>query len=413
MVSTRQPVALRVFVIFPSITALFLTLRLMSRAIAKTFGLDDALILVSYALALADSITYYKFVQALYLGFHPYDIPFMTTQHLDYAQALTITSQISYYSCLCFTRASIAVFILRLDQLPKFVRIQLWLLFGINLCLFLSAFFADLFQCGGMIAYTYGYPIGVDLDKAEITERSVRCINRAAFFITVSITSLLLDLWLLSVPIAIVKGMNMPKKQKLMVVAILGMGLISTIIGIARLVILSGFWLATTTNTFYSTTYGFGVIELNIGIWAACTPALKALMFRIFPKFWTMTSKSHDSAGEALPDEGRFLEMGAISEHPPSVLRPQPEAEPRGKTRERLHRRPSQIEAELRRFEYDMTASKLRTSTSDIQSRPDSRTGSYRRSVSLSRSFSSMSAPPTVTSEQGPSRPTISSPAAD
>ncbi|KAI1969531.1 hypothetical protein LOZ12_001956 [Ophidiomyces ophidiicola] len=264
-----------------------------------------------------------------------------------------------------------------------------------------------------MIAYTYGYPIGVDLDKAEITERSVRCINRAAFFITVSITSLLLDLWLLSVPIAIVKGMNMPKKQKLMVVAILGMGLISTIIGIARLVILSGFWLATTTNTFYSTTYGFGVIELNIGIWAACTPALKALMFRIFPKFWTMTSKSHDSAGEALPDEGRFLEMGAISEHPPSVLRPQPEAEPRGKTRERLHRRPSQIEAELRRFEYDMTASKLRTSTSDIQSRPDSRTGSYRRSVSLSRSFSSMSAPPTVTSEQGPSRPTISSPAAD
>ncbi|EAS36142.2 uncharacterized protein CIMG_01496 [Coccidioides immitis RS] len=373
MADSLQPTALTILIVFPSISIGIVAVRMLSRALAKAFGWDDVLILIALGLAITESVFYSLFIKAIGLGYHFYDIPLMTSQHLNKAQKYNVALQVAYYVGLFFIRASIIVFILRLEQLRKSVRLQLWILLSISTALMVSTLFADLFQCGSSVAYGYNFPISIDPGSSP-----PRCISRAALFITVSIMNILLDCWTLYIPGAIVKGMNMPKKQKFIVVVILGMGAISTIIGIARLVVLSRFWIPESLEVYHAAIYTFGAIEINIAIWAACAPALKTLISRFFPRFWSLASLTKDKTSTLPPSPYEGGRDG--------ILLPRFDGEPCARPRETVFgRRTSRSEEELRRFEYDMNITKLRRSLSSLIPGSETFSGPGNRDMELSR----------------------------
>ncbi|EEP80261.1 predicted protein [Uncinocarpus reesii 1704] len=143
----------------------------------------------------------------------------------------------------------------------------------------------------------------------------------------------------------------MPRKQKIIVVIILSMGAVSTIIGIARLVILSSFWVG---GNYFSSTFIFGVIEINVGFWAVSAPALKTLVSRFFPRFWVLASLVKEPA----PESPAADTLPAALPAGDGRLRQYAPFEARGRD-QALHRGPTSSEEELRRFEHDIDVTRL------------------------------------------------------
>lgn len=149
----------------------------------------------------------------------------MTTAHLRSSQEYTITVQTTYFLSLGFVRVSVVIFILRLQQLPKMIRINLWALAVITVALMIAILFAAIFQCGDHFDWRFDFPLSIEsLFSGKKPTELYRCTKQSAFLLSAGIISVVLDFWIILIPGAIVKGMTMPKKQKFMVVAILGVG---------------------------------------------------------------------------------------------------------------------------------------------------------------------------------------------
>lgn len=149
----------------------------------------------------------------------------MTSGYLNEMHAYSITVQATYFFCLGFIRASVIAFILRLEQLPKIVRINLWALSVINVALLISILFADIFQCGPNLVWDFDFPLSIEtVLTGRLPSQQYHCIQTSSLLLSAASISVGLDFWVLLIPSFIVKGMNMPLKQKCMVVAILGMG---------------------------------------------------------------------------------------------------------------------------------------------------------------------------------------------
>lgn len=164
-------------------------------------------------------------------GYHHYDIPLQTTSYKSTAGKYNLTNQTLYNPILVLVRSSIIAFILSLRHLPKAIKYNLYAINLINVAFFFSVLFPVIFQC---------YPFHYTFDK-DAMDRAARiaagagpdgrldgklvfggsCINRPAFYISTAIVSICLDLWLLVIPSALVWGINMPKRQKAVVITIL------------------------------------------------------------------------------------------------------------------------------------------------------------------------------------------------
>ena len=155
----------------------------------------------------------------------------LTGEQLSGVGKWDLANQVLYNPIQTFVRSAIIAFILSLAQLPRAIRVNLILIDFVNWALFFSVLFSILFQCHPF-HYTYDWKLmdaaareaagaGPDgmVDGKLVAGGS--CIARAALYISTSIVGICLDLWLLAIPSALVWKMNLPKKQKAIVVIVL------------------------------------------------------------------------------------------------------------------------------------------------------------------------------------------------
>ncbi|OJD17326.1 hypothetical protein AJ78_02564 [Emergomyces pasteurianus Ep9510] len=184
------------------------------------------------------------------------------------------------------------------------------------------------------------------------------CIDMKAFFISAAAVSIFLDVWLLYIPSAIVWGINMPRRQKFMVVCVLSIGVMVTGLSIARLIVVPGNYDLSHEERTYSIKYTLSNIEANCAIWAAAIPALKSLITRISPRWW-QTAK----AVEPYPNS---LKQPHVSGLPPLVGGEKVSRNASSSDAQSYPvgfssplRRANNSEVELRRFEHDARVSSL------------------------------------------------------
>jgi hypothetical protein len=152
------------------------------------------------------------------------------------AQKYNLANQLLYNPILSLVKMSVAFLLLRIGGTKAIVKKALWFSLALNMALAVSIFFVDAFQCSP-VRYVYAYP-AMDLAAQQVagadskgqvngvTITGGKCIDQINFFLISAGLTVLTDLIILAIPIVIVWDLKMPRKRKIIVAAILSVGVV-------------------------------------------------------------------------------------------------------------------------------------------------------------------------------------------
>ncbi|KAL4908688.1 hypothetical protein BDW74DRAFT_175370 [Aspergillus multicolor] len=239
-------------------------------------------------------------------GYHSWDIPNQTIAEQVKAQKYNLANRLLYNPILAIVKTSVIVFIFRIEDHRPIVRWNLYILFWINLALMISIFLADLFQYTPL-HYVYDYPTmdlaaqqahGADTNGMKDSKpvKGGRCINQTGPFLGSAGLTILTDIWLLCISAIVVWRLQMNLRKKIAIIAILSMGVIVAVIGIARSVIYAHRFRPNNNDKTFNVGHTISGAEVDVAIITASAAALSALVTHVAPRFWS--SMNHTSEGQ-------------------------------------------------------------------------------------------------------------------
>ncbi|CAK7228492.1 hypothetical protein SBRCBS47491_006921 [Sporothrix bragantina] len=252
--------------LFTSLSFLIVGLRLYTRSrIVHVVSLEDYLILV--ALAASVGFLTVEMLQVKYgLGQHIQDVP---AEHLTkFFQCLWATIPV-YNLSLIFSKLSIIfqykhVFAVRVvERICFFFLIFL----GIYGC---WAFFGSVFMCVP-VPFFWG-------------EGEGHCLNKLAFWFSNASINIATDIAIIVLPMPLIKGLQIPLRQKVILMFIFAFGSVVCITSIIRLRSLLSISVSPDTTFAGVDIAMWSNIEINVAIMCASAPALKPLVSKIAPK---------------------------------------------------------------------------------------------------------------------------------
>lgn len=123
-------------------------------------------------------------------------------------------------------------------------------------------------------------------------DRSVEgtCLNQLAIWYVMASVNLVTDFIIFSMPLPVIKSLQLPRKQKLMLTFVFCLGFLTCIISIYRMQTLK--LAARTGDATWDNTAAavWSYLELAIGVLAACLPTLKPLFARMVPHLFRSTT---------------------------------------------------------------------------------------------------------------------------
>lgn len=188
-------------------------------------------------------------------------------------------------------KTSILVFYLRLSKnTQQVLRITSWVVLGIVNIAGIVLTLLNIFQCRPIQA-------AFSLDSGQ-----TQCIPLLTEFICSAPVNIVTDLAILALPIPVLTGMRLPKRQKYILVFTFSLGVFVTIVDVVRIYYLQQAITSTpTTGTSSDPDAIFGdsrdfawnaslslmwsAVEVNVGMICACIPTLKPLIIKILPAF--------------------------------------------------------------------------------------------------------------------------------
>ncbi len=155
------------------------------------------------------------------------------------------------------------------------------------------------------------------LNKLFVTyDDTQTCIPLITLYLASSPVNIITDLLILVLPIPILTMMNLPKKQKTILVVTFGLGIFVTVVDVVRVYYLQRAMIhESSAHSSVTATRGFAdgvdfaynaafslmwsAVEINVGIICACVPTLKPLVKRILPKLIDRSNESDPSSTTA------------------------------------------------------------------------------------------------------------------
>ena len=284
----RSEAVLAVTLVFAVLCTIFTSLRMVSRAyVVKKVTLDDYLIVVAWVLAIGISSAI-CYGCAWGLGRHEKNVP--DEWQVQLLKANYIFS-VLYQPALMATKTSILAFYLTLptsSQIFKWSSIGTLVVVnvgGLGLGLF------TVFQCLPVhAAWLYPAP------------QSASCTDVITIYLSSTPLNIITDLAILFLPMPILTGMRLPKKQKIILIITFSFGAFVAAVDVVRIVYLQsaartrlreivtpgshvGQESQQTDFSWYAAfSFMWSAIEVNIGIMCACVPGLKPLVSRLAPR---------------------------------------------------------------------------------------------------------------------------------
>ncbi|KAF9248238.1 hypothetical protein DTO013E5_5258 [Penicillium roqueforti] len=272
-----QSQAIGLIFAFPCFASAAVALRLYSRTLTKSFA---AVIIYTY------------------IGYNVWDIP------NDYPAILgskyTYATELLYNPILALVKTSILLFLLRLTGQKHSVRLAIWGLLIFNGIAAITTFFITVLHC---------IPVAANWDAASYP--NAKCLDFANFVTGTGSVSILTDILALILPTWIVYRLQMQRRQKLMLIGILSLGLLTVAAGIIRLILLDHFDRHMPENYTHSVLFCVSTIEVGLSFIAACAPSFKPLVTRLVPKLFGSSrtgryNSSSNRLGYNLEDTSNF-----------------------------------------------------------------------------------------------------------
>ncbi|KAF7898062.1 hypothetical protein EAF00_004508 [Botryotinia globosa] len=281
-VQSRSDLVFWVTTITFIITSIFVVARLVSRfGILRKRTQDDWFIILSwfFAFGLTFSIDY---ATTKGLGKPDLEIKKEWGPHLKKAEyAFTVL----YNPCLMATKTSILIFYLRLSRnTQKLLRWASYITLLVTVLDGIVLTFVNAFQCS-------------PVSGAWRTDTDAKCLSIITIYLASAPVNIITDLAILVLPIPVLTGMNLPQRQKAILVFTFSLGIFVTIVDVVRI-----YYLQQASNDFqtsvlahsqlgegddfaYNASLAFmwSAVEVNVGIVCACIPTLKPLMKVILP----------------------------------------------------------------------------------------------------------------------------------
>ncbi|KKY20014.1 putative pth11-like integral membrane protein [Phaeomoniella chlamydospora] len=264
-------------IIFTAFAAGAVILRLFTRSyIAYSLGPEDYLIATALVLSIALTVLISE------------EVRYGTGRHLsslapnEYPHALKplYASVPIYNASLSITKCSLLLQYLRLFPSQK-VRRTCWIVLGIVIAYGIYAVFVVLFMCT---------PVKYFWDKSI----KGTCLNNSAVYFSTASFNIISDIVIICIPIPVVKSLQLPKRQKIGLGLIFGVGLFACVTSILRLHSLYVFSVATDTTWTNAAVATWSSVETNTNIICACLPTLKPLFVRFVPRLLGSTrSRTH------------------------------------------------------------------------------------------------------------------------
>lgn len=185
-------------------------------------------------------------------------------------------------------KTSILVFYLRLSKnTQQVLRIASWIVLAIVNIAGTVLTFMNIFQCSPVKA------------AFSLYGGETKCVPLLTEFVCSAPINIVTDLAILALPIPVLTGMRLPKRQKYILVFTFSLGIFVTIVDVVRIYYLQQAITAvpTTPSSDRSAIFGdspefawnaslslmWSAVEANVGMICACIPTLKPLIIKILP----------------------------------------------------------------------------------------------------------------------------------
>lgn len=294
MVASRGPVTLAVSIVMSVLATIFVAARFFTRGyLVRSIKQDDWWILAAWLTGIGFSAAICVGVSDG-LGMHLTDIPDWRKDNLRRAQ---YAFSILYNPALMLTKTSIIVFYLSVmskDVDPVFKWCN-WICLAVVNIAGAALTFLNIFQCRPVSA-GWIFP----------TPQTAKCTDIVTLYLSSAPVNIVTDLALLILPIPILTGLRLPKKQKIILIVTFSAGIFIAVVDVVRIAYLQSAALdrLTVVNTdtdnggqtqrivestdfpwYASLSFMWSAIEVNVGIICACVPSLKPLFLRFAPSF--------------------------------------------------------------------------------------------------------------------------------
>ncbi|POS76802.1 hypothetical protein DHEL01_v204797 [Diaporthe helianthi] len=267
---SQGPTVTTVSVVFGVITIVTISLRLFARIhITRSFGLDDALIIIGALLAWAFIIVTILAVNHG-LGSHIEDVMLRGIDNLiSYSQIVWLSS-IFYNSCLGFVKTSVLALYARLGD--RELRRLAFAIIAVVSCQAGANVIVCIFQCTPVEA---AYDLNI-VDK--------KCININAFYLANAAVNISTDFLTYTLPIKMVSKLQMPTRQKIGLGVMMSLGFFACLSSIIRITYIPQMLAPDADATWViSGAMYWSAIETNVAILAASIPSFKAIAKRYAP----------------------------------------------------------------------------------------------------------------------------------
>ncbi|OJD12386.1 hypothetical protein AJ78_07011 [Emergomyces pasteurianus Ep9510] len=253
--------------VFLPLAVISVVARLLTRGrFLRYIGIDDYVMVLALLCVIAFAIITITSVD-YGLGKHAWDVTL--PQHIAYLRN-AVGESVLYVCGSAAVKISIILFYQRIFP-PSRVHLICDGLIMFILCYTAASIFVIIFMCR-------------PVDKFwDVVMTSGRCVNQEAAYYANSGLSIVTDIVTLIVPMPLVRRLNIPLQQKMVVACFLGMGAFVCIISVIRLFSIYQLFTRSDGTWYAMNTTIWSLLEIYIGIILGCAPTLRPLFIRFLP----------------------------------------------------------------------------------------------------------------------------------
>ncbi|KAK1594576.1 CFEM domain-containing protein [Colletotrichum navitas] len=270
-----------------ALSAIFVIVRLSHKALVTVsdLGMDDWFILITLCSGLPSTV-----INSVGLGAHGLgrDIWTLSPDTITSFGYWFYIMEILYFAQVTLLKMSLLFFYMRIFSHNAPMRQLIWGTVAFNAVFGTTFIFLAVFQCS---------PISFYWTKWD-QEHSGVCLNVNGIGWANAGISIILDCWMLGLPLSQISTLNLHWKKKISVALMFFVGTFVTVVSILRLQSLVQFEKSQNPTWDQFGVAVWSTVEINVGIICACLPAVRVILVRLFPKILGSTRTGGSQAAK-------------------------------------------------------------------------------------------------------------------